>query len=60
FFCVIVLFCSFFVSIKTTLRRRRILFAGLVARVEDTSLPMCVMFGVLVEGAGGVGGQEKE
>ena len=47
-------------SIETTLRRRRILFAGFVARVEDTSLPMCVIFGVLVEGAGGVGGQEKE
>ena len=42
------------VSIEATLRRRRILFAGFVARMEDTRLPMCVMFGEMV------GGQEKE
>ena len=36
------------------MRRRRILFAGFVARMEDTRLPKCVMFGELV------GGQEKE
>ena len=47
-------------SIAATLGRRRILFAGLVARIEDTRLPKCVMFGELVGGAGCVGGQEKE
>ena len=38
----------------------RILFAGFVARMEDTRLPKCVMFGELVGGAGCVGSQEKE
>ena len=33
--------------------------AGLVARMEDTILPKCVMFGELVGGAGCMGGQEK-
>ena len=47
-------------SIEATLRRRRILFAGFVARMEDTKLPKCVMFGEMVGGAGCVGGQEKE
>ena len=47
-------------SIEATLRRRRILFAGFVARMEETRLPKCVMFGELVGGAGCVGGQEKE
>ena len=47
-------------SIEVTLRRRRILFAGFVARMEDTRLPKCVMFGEMVGGAGCVGGQEKE
>ena len=36
------------------------MFAGFVARMEDTRLPKCVMFGELVGGAGCVGGQEKE
>ena len=36
------------------------MFAGFVARVEDTRLPKCVMFGEMVGGAGCVGGQEKE
>ena len=31
-------------SIKVTLRRRRILFVGFVARMEDTILSKCVMF----------------
>ena len=35
-------------SIEVTLRRRRILFARFVARMEDTRLPKCVMFGELV------------
>ena len=47
-------------SIKATLRRRRILFAGFVARIEDTRLPKGVMFGEMVGGAGCVEGQEKE
>ena len=48
-------------NILATLRRRRIFFAGFVARMEDTRLPKCVMFGELV-GGGGAGclGQEKE
>ena len=36
-------------SIEATLRRRRVLFAGFVARMEDTRQPKCVMFGELVE-----------
>ena len=36
------------------------MLAGFVARMEDTRLPKCVMFGELVEGAGCVGGEEKE
>ena len=47
-------------SIEATLRRRWILFAGFVARMEDTRLPKCVMFGEMVGGAYCVGGQEKE
>ena len=47
-------------SIEVTLRRRRILFAGFVARIEDTRLPKCVIFGELVGGAGCVGDQKKE
>ena len=47
-------------SIEATLRRRRILFAGLVARMEDTRLPKCVMLGEMVGGAGCVGDQDKE
>ena len=39
-------------NIEATLRRRRILFAGFVARMEDTRLPKCVMFGKMVGGAG--------
>ena len=31
-----------------------------MARLQDTRLPKCVMFGELGEGAGCVGGQEKE
>ena len=47
-------------SIEATLRRRRILSAGFVARTEDSKLPKCVMFGELVGGAGCVRGQENE
>ena len=45
-------------STEATLRRKRILFAGFVARMEDTRLPKCVMFGEMVGGAGCVRGQE--
>ena len=47
-------------SIEATLRRRRVLFAGFVARMEDTRLPKCVIFGERVGGAGCVRGQERE
>ena len=47
-------------SIEATLHRRQILFAGFVARMEDTRLPKCVMFGEMVGGAGCVEGQENE
>ena len=47
-------------SIEVTLRRRGILFAEIVARMEDTRLPKYVMFGEMVGGAGCVGGQEQE
>ena len=47
-------------SIEATLRRRRILFAGFLARMKDTRLPKCMMFGEMVGGAGCVRGQEKE
>ena len=40
--------------------RRMILFAGFVARMEDTRLPNCVMFGRVLERAGFMGGQNKE
>ena len=42
------------------MHRRRILFAGFVARMEDTSLPKCAVFGEVVGGAVCVGGKEKE
>ena len=44
-------------STEANIRSRQILFAGSVARLEDTRLPKCVMFGELVGGAGCVGGQ---
>ena len=43
--------------IEATLRRKRILFAGFVARMEDTRLPKCVMFRELIGGAGCVWGE---
>ena len=46
-------------SIEATVRRRRILFGRFVARMEDTRLSKCLMFGELVGGAGFVGGKEK-
>ena len=35
------------------------MFAGFVARMEDTRLPKCVMFGEMVEGTGCRGGRKK-
>ena len=46
-------------SIEMTLRRRRILFAGFVARMEGERLPKCMMFEEVVEGPGWMGGQER-
>ena len=46
-------------SVEATLRRRRILFARFVARMEDTRLPKCVMFEELMGDAGCVGDREK-
>ena len=46
-------------SIVAILLRRRILSVGFVARMNDTRLPKCVIFGEIVEGAGCAGGQEK-
>ena len=47
-------------SIEATVRRRRILFAGFVARMREERLPQRVMFGELVGGKGYSGGQEKD
>ena len=48
-------------SIKAIMRRRRrILFAEFVGRMEDMRLPKCVTFGGLTGGAGCVGGQGEE
>ena len=38
--------------IEATVRRMRILFAGFVARMKDTRLPKCVMFGDMLVGGG--------
>ena len=37
-------------SVETTVRRRRILFAGFVARMGDECLPRRVMFGEMIGG----------
>ena len=47
-------------SIEAIMHRRWILFAGFVARMEDTRLLKYVKFGELVGGAGCVGSQEKK
>ena len=46
-------------SIEVTLRRRRILFAGLVARMEDTRLLKYVIFGEVMGGASCVRGRKN-
>ena len=47
-------------SVDTMMRGRRMLFAGFVARMDDTRLPNCELFGKVMGGAGCVGGQENE
>ena len=46
-------------SVYAIMVRRRILFSGFVARMEDTRLPKCVMFGELVGDTGCIWSQEK-
>ena len=46
-------------SIGAIVRKRRILFAGFVARIGEERLPQRVLFGELVGGKGYSGGQEK-
>ena len=47
-------------SIEAIVRKRRILFAGFVARMGEERPPQRVMFGELVGGNGYSGGQEKD
>ena len=47
-------------SIEAIVPKRRILFAGFVARTGEERLPQRVMFGELVGGKGYSGGQEKD
>ena len=45
-------------SVETTVRRRRTLFTGFVARMGEERLSRRVMFGEMFEGKGYSGGQE--
>ena len=47
-------------SVEAIVRKRRILFAGFVARMGEERLPQRVMFGEFVGGKGYTGGQEKD
>ena len=47
-------------SIEAIVRKRRILFAGFVARMGEERLPQRVMFGEFVGGKGYSEGQEKD
>ena len=47
-------------SIEAIVRKRRILFAGFVARMGEERLPRRVMFGELVGGKGCSGWQDKD
>ena len=49
-----------FESIEAIKSRRRILFMGFMARVEDTRLPKRVRFGALMGGASVVGRRDNE
>ena len=46
-------------SIEAIVRKRRILFAGFVARMGEERLPQRVMLGELVGGKGYSGGQRR-
>ena len=52
--------CQASESIEAIVRKRRILFAGFVARMGEDRLPQRVMFGEFVGGKGYSGGQEKD
>ena len=45
-------------SVETTVRRRRIMSKGFVARMGEERLPRRVMFGEMLGGEGHYGGQE--
>ena len=45
-------------SVETTVRKRRILFAGFVARMREVRLPRRVIFGEMLKGKGYYGRQE--
>ena len=47
-------------SIDTIVRKRRILFAGIVAHIGEERLPQRVIYGELVGGKGYSGGQDKD
>ena len=47
-------------NVETTVRKRRILFAGFVAGVDNERLPKRVMFGEVDRGKGCSGGQEQD
>ena len=47
-------------STEAIVRKRRVLFPGFVARMEEERLPQGVMFGEFVGGKGYSGGQEKD
>ena len=47
-------------SIDAIVRKRRVLFAGLVARMGEERLPQRVMFGEFVGGKGSSGGKGKD
>ena len=49
---------TYFESVETTVRRRRILFEGFVARTGEERLPRRVMFGEMLGGKGYSGVQE--
>ena len=46
-------------SNEAIMRERQILFAGFVARMEDTRLSWCAMFGELLVGAGCMRGRKR-
>ena len=49
-----------FENVETTVRKRRVLFARFVARMDNERLPKRVMFGEVDRGKGYFGGQEQD